>query len=419
MRNCLRGAASLCVLLAFSGLSGGDFLKELLKGFAIGAAVRETAGPLDKGINSLLKTRDAQVGADTKVVPAFSLGTKGYAGGAQVAAHKDIVAKVRAVGQYETEFDDGRYRIKLLVPTTSSNPFKLKRVRGAGVSALVDVALSRGTYSPPSSGGIRAGDIFRGGVIAVAVKEFGPKIDRFINTLTGSRGGTIGASTRVVPYLSVGEKTYLGAMQIVGPAAAVRKTQLVLQYEDLFDAGRMRLRALVPIDRVNPFGAKRVGGVGVSAVIDTVLATAVAPDRFTHIHYVPLRDSAGNWYMDLREHEHSLADFKQTGRWHPDSPMDFAWKTHPPGWDVGRKVGWRGGPMPPGLWRKTMPGLMPSPQPARKPIVILKPSPEQPGAAYLPGQKKEAEEQEKTPPGKEKAPPGKSKGPKGAKGKKG
>lgn len=416
MRNSSRAAATLSVLILFSAVSGGDIFKELLKGFAIGAAVRQAAGPIDKGINSLLKTRDAQVGADTKVVPIFSLGTKGYVGGAQVAASKGIVAKVRAIGQFETEFDDGRYRIKLLIPTTSSNPLKLKRVPGAGMSALVDVALSRGTYSPPASTGIRAGDLLRGGAIAVAVKQFGPKIDSFINGLTKARDGGIEASTRVVPYLSVGEKTYLGAMQIVGPGTAVKKAALVLQYEDLFDRGRMRLRALVPVDRLNPIGAKRVRGVGVSAVIDTVLVTSMAPDRFSHIHYVPLRDSAGNWYMDLKEHEHTLADFQRTGKWHPESPIDYAWKTHPPGWEVGKKVGWRGGQMPPGLWHKTPQGMWPSQMP---PGVVVKPSPEQPGAVYLPGEKNQAEEEKKVPPGKEKAPPGKSKGAKGAKGKKG
>lgn len=37
----------------------------------------------------------------------------------------------------------GQFRVKVLVPTTSSNPLKMKRVDGAGVTAIIDMALSQ------------------------------------------------------------------------------------------------------------------------------------------------------------------------------------------------------------------------------------------------------------------------------------
>lgn len=63
--------------------------------------------------------------------------------GLSTAASTASIGKINAVWQYEDLFSDGRFRVKVIVPTTSSNPLKMSRVDGAGVSAVIDMALSQ------------------------------------------------------------------------------------------------------------------------------------------------------------------------------------------------------------------------------------------------------------------------------------
>ncbi len=104
-----------------------------------------------------------------------------------------------------------------------------------------------------------------GGFLVSAIA--GPMND-FINTITLNRNIGVTESTKVVPILSVGTGTAIGAAQVSGPESAVRRTKAVGQIEAEYQ-GRLRVRILVPMDSSNPLqGIRRVQGVGVSAIID-------------------------------------------------------------------------------------------------------------------------------------------------------
>ena len=104
-----------------------------------------------------------------------------------------------------------------------------------------------------------------GGFLVSAIA--GPMND-FINTITLNRNTGVTGSTKVVPILSVGTGTAIGAAQVSGPESAVRRTKAVGQIEAEYQ-GRLRVRILVPMDSSNPLqGIRRVQGVGVSAIID-------------------------------------------------------------------------------------------------------------------------------------------------------
>ncbi len=308
-----------------------DLASHILKAAVVGAVVTAVAEPMDDAINRVAGSHSLPADIDTKVVPVLSFGRKGYVGAAQVSGAANLVARAKAVLQLETEFDGGRFRIKILSPMDSVNPFDTSRVRGLGITGLADIALTRNTYRAPVSGGLGVGDVLLGGAILVAVNEFGPQIDDFINSVARTRGISAEGATKVVPYLSVGEKAYLGAMQVAGPADRVNRVKAVWQYEDLFDRGRTRLRMLVPSDSLSPLSIRRVKGVGCTAIIDTVaIRTREDPGRYGYMR------RAGLFVGDDR--------FVPAGR--------------PPGWDRGRKMGWilHGDPyLPPGLSRKVAP----------------------------------------------------------------
>ncbi|MCJ7822071.1 MAG: hypothetical protein MUQ26_03155 [Armatimonadetes bacterium] len=330
---------ALLVVAGLLGLGGGsvmaadlnDLASSVLKTAVVGAVVTAAADPMNDAIDRVAGTEKMPAGTDTKVVPVLSLGRKGYVGAAQVSGAANLVGRAKAVLQLETEFDQGRYRIKVLSPVDSLNPLEFGRVQGLGITGLADIALTRGIYRAPRSGSIGAGDVLLGGAILVAVNEFGPQIDDFINSVARTRGLSAEGQTKVVPYLSVGEKAYLGAMQVAGPAEQVLRVKAVWQYEDLFDAGRARLRVLVPSDSLSPLDISRVKGVGCTAIIDMVaIRTREEPGRYGY-----LRDSGLFVGEDM---------FMPTRR--------------PPGWDRGRKEGWikHGDPyLPPGLSRKVAP----------------------------------------------------------------
>jgi len=332
MRRCAF-LAFLTLCLAASAALAVSLGEAVVKTVTVGTVVNAVAQPADKGLNTLLANRNVPLGVTTKVVPALSVGEKGYVGAMQVAGSKQLVAKTKAVLQLETSWSNKQYRIKLLMPVNSVNPLNAKRVRGLGVSALVDVALSHNAYLLPASRGFNAGDVLRAGAIALGTKEFAPQINDFINSVFKNQGGTPEGATKVVPYLTFGEKAYIGMMQVAGPKAQVAKVKAVWQYEDLFDRGRVRLRALVPSDSLNPLQVRRVKGVGCTAIIDAMALRAREYDR--HRDHYRYFDRAG-LFVGLGEDPH--------------------WR--PPGWDRGRKTGWvkHGTPyMPPGLAKKQGP----------------------------------------------------------------
>lgn len=115
------------------------------------------------------------------------------------------------------------------------------------------------------------GKILRGGVkllgIGYLVKQNAKSLDKFINEITLRRNVPINQATKVVPILSIGDKGYVGAAQVMGPKEAVNKVQAVFQIEESLD--RFRIKVLVPSDSLT--GLRRVEKVGISALIDVAL----------------------------------------------------------------------------------------------------------------------------------------------------
>ena len=107
--------------------------------------------------------------------------------------------------------------------------------------------------------------------IGYVVTQFADPLNNFVNTLLNNKGIKVVEQTKVVPILSlgVGQASYIGAAQVSGPKKAVQMVKAVGQLEGDFNSV-FRVKALVPIDSVNPItdGLRRVPGVGVTAVID-------------------------------------------------------------------------------------------------------------------------------------------------------
>ena len=104
--------------------------------------------------------------------------------------------------------------------------------------------------------------------IGALVDKFASPLNDFINTITFQKGGKTTSATKVVPILSLGSGTHIGAVQVIGDKAQVEKTKAVLQIEANFNGTTFRIKSLVPIDSKNVTKFKLVQGVGVSAVID-------------------------------------------------------------------------------------------------------------------------------------------------------
>jgi hypothetical protein len=140
--------------------------------------------------------------------------------------------------------------------------------------AALLIALSLFT-AVPAAFGIDVGDVLKKGAIIVGggylVKTLGPQLNDFINTLTFQKGVKFEGYTKVVPIVSFGSNTRIGAAQ-VGAATkeALDKTKAVAQLEGEFNS--IRASALIPVDSTNPIQRfRRVKGVGVTAIIDVKL----------------------------------------------------------------------------------------------------------------------------------------------------
>jgi len=109
-----------------------------------------------------------------------------------------------------------------------------------------------------------------GGIIAV--KAIAGPLNTFIDHIMLANHVANKDKTKVVPIVTVGSATYLGAAQVSGPAAAVDRTQAVGSFAAAWNNNVWQVRALVPVDNINVLqGFKRVYGVGVDAVINAKL----------------------------------------------------------------------------------------------------------------------------------------------------
>lgn len=126
--------------------------------------------------------------------------------------------------------------------------------------------LGAGTRALPAQA-FDLGSVLKLGGISYLVSRFGSEINTFINKLTLQKGLDTHYATKVVPILSLGSGSYIGAVQVVGPKAQVDKVKAVGQLEGSF-VKVARVKALIPIDATSISNINRVEGVGVSAIVD-------------------------------------------------------------------------------------------------------------------------------------------------------
>ena len=103
--------------------------------------------------------------------------------------------------------------------------------------------------------------------IGYAVSRFGGQIDNFINKLLFQNGLEWEGTTKVVPILSIGTGTKVGAAQVAGPPELVKGVKAVAQVE--IKIGDLNGTAMIPIGSTDvKKGLTRIEGVGLSAIID-------------------------------------------------------------------------------------------------------------------------------------------------------
>jgi hypothetical protein len=256
------------LLLAISNLFAAGFDTKLLRAAAIGYAVKQTGPALNSFVNTLTFQGKVPAGISTKVVPILSVGEKGYVGAAQVAGPSPYVKSVQAVWLYEDNFSNNEFRLKVLVPSASLNPLAFKKVQKVGVAAIIDVSLDGRWKGQTFSRSVKFGDVLKAGVVAVAINAAAKPLNDAINIIAKGSAD----NTKVVPIATIGDKAYIGGVQISGPVAGVKATKVAYQYEDIFDGGKFRIKAFVPSKSSSPFDIRRVSGVGITALIDTSLA---------------------------------------------------------------------------------------------------------------------------------------------------
>ena len=150
-------AVAWAVTAAFGGIIVGQVapikaqnIGDILKGAVIGGGVLlvvdKFGGDINKFVNTITGNKPgSDSGEGTKVVPILSVGRGTYAGAVQVSGPKANVERVRAVAQLEGQARIGAdIRARVLIPIADrsvSNAKSLSRVKGVGVSTLIDVKL--------------------------------------------------------------------------------------------------------------------------------------------------------------------------------------------------------------------------------------------------------------------------------------
>ena len=120
-------------------------LDRIFKGGAILLVVDRLGPQIDRFVNNLTGNRSNNLTESTRVVPILTIGKGTYAGAVQVTGPKELVDTVEAVAQAEGKTKIGsEVRARALIPVSSRSVNRLEslsRVKGVGVSALVDIKL--------------------------------------------------------------------------------------------------------------------------------------------------------------------------------------------------------------------------------------------------------------------------------------
>lgn len=123
----------------------GDVLKGGLKAGAIILVVDRLAPQINSGVNAITGNKNNGVRETTKIVPILEVGKGTYVGAAQVSGPKNQIDQVKACALVVGEFKVGSpINARAYIPVSLRNVSdigSLARVRGVGVSALVDIKL--------------------------------------------------------------------------------------------------------------------------------------------------------------------------------------------------------------------------------------------------------------------------------------
>jgi len=109
-----------------------------------------------------------------------------------------------------------------------------------------------------------------GGVLAV--KAVAGPLNNFINNLMAANHVANRDHTKVVPIVTIGSNTYVGAAQVSGPTYNVNRVEAVGAFKGSWNRGVWNVDALIPIDNLNVLkGFHRVYGTGVDAIVNAKL----------------------------------------------------------------------------------------------------------------------------------------------------
>jgi hypothetical protein len=129
-------------LPASAGFDIDDLIGKGIKVVGVKVIVDQFGPEINKFINNFLDNNDASVDAASKVVAIISPVGGKHIGACQVTGPSDQIKKVGSVVQLETNVNIGtKLRLKGLIPIEGSDPTRIKRVKGVGLSALIDMKL--------------------------------------------------------------------------------------------------------------------------------------------------------------------------------------------------------------------------------------------------------------------------------------
>ena len=143
-------------------------------------------------------------------------------------------------------------------------------IKRVGVALMAAAMVGTGVVSGVSASGLGSilGGIVKVGGIGFLVDKYGESLNSAINSVMMKEGAGTNYATKVVPIVSIGNRGYIGAAQVIGDADQVEKVEAVGQLEISWNNKLFRIKGLIPMDSKNPTNFSRVQGVGVSAVID-------------------------------------------------------------------------------------------------------------------------------------------------------
>lgn len=146
---------------------------------------------------------------------------------------------------------------------------KTKITMGAGALVLA-AALGMGSAQVAQAGPFDGilGKVVKVGGIGFLVKQFGPEINKVINTLLQQKGVRYSGKTKVVPTFALGNGAYVGGAQVQGEPEQVDQVKYVATVE--VPLGRVRGKAYFPVKSLIKGNAitKPIKGTGVTAIVD-------------------------------------------------------------------------------------------------------------------------------------------------------